>query len=403
MAGLLPLLPWHMLSLPPLYPITDPRLDLSLSEQIRRLGAAGFPLVQFRGKPLDAKAQWKELREALAASAAAGGWPNIVVNDRADLAILAAQEGLAPWGLHLGQDDLPPSEARRLPGLGAVHIGTSTHALGEWVEIDPACDHAGVGPFRGTASKGDHAEPIGLEGLREGCRRLRERDLAPVAIGGLTLADLPDIYAAGAESAAMIGEVARAENPSELLWQAQVARWRVRPLVRSGQGIVLAGGSGSGKSSLGAVLSVKSGLPLVDLDAAIEAAEGRLIPEIFASDGESTFRELEARHAREALGAPCVLALGGGAWEREELRDAVFESGFSALWLAEVPEKAWARVGGDPARPLAQERATFLSRYRARMARWSTLPMVLPLGRNLEQLASALLFPEGLDTGSQGS
>ena len=61
--------------LPPLYPITDPHSRLTLSAQVLRLGEAGFPLVQFRGKPLDAAAQWRELETALKESRARGGWP----------------------------------------------------------------------------------------------------------------------------------------------------------------------------------------------------------------------------------------------------------------------------------------------------------------------------------------
>ena len=53
-----------MLHLPPLYPVTDATRPEPLSVQIRRLGQAGFPLVQFRGKPLDHRTQWEELRKA---------------------------------------------------------------------------------------------------------------------------------------------------------------------------------------------------------------------------------------------------------------------------------------------------------------------------------------------------
>lgn len=384
-----------MLPLPPLYPITDARLPLSLSDQIRRLGQAGFPLVQFRGKGLDLRTQWAELRRALLEAREAGGWPHIVVNDRADLAVLAAQEGLTPWGLHLGQDDLPPSEARRLPGLGGVHIGTSTHEPREWTDLDPACDHAGAGPFRATQTKGDHAEPIGLEGLAHGARLLRARGLPTVAIGGLTLADAGACFEAGAESLAMIGEVARSMAPAELLWEAQVQRWRVRPPVVAGQGIVLAGGSGCGKSTLARVLGQRTGLPVVDLDDHIEAKAGRRIPEIFDTEGEAAFRDLEAHCVGEVLAQPAVVALGGGAWERAEVRERVGASGFATLWLAEVPERAWARVAGDPGRPLAAEQASFLARHRTRMARWSELPVVLPLGRSAEALAEALIVKVG--------
>ncbi len=218
-----------MIHLPPIYPILDPGRAESLAAQAHRLGACGFPLVQFRGKAMAVREQWTQLGGALQAAAAQGGWPAICINDRADLAVLASLDGLAPWGLHLGQSDLPPGEARRLPGLGPLHLGTSTHQASEWDAPDPACDHAGVGPFRATATKPEHLPPLGLEGLRAGCRALRRAGIAPVAIGGLTLADAHDCYEAGAEALAMAAAVGQAEQPGELLWQAQLERWRVRP------------------------------------------------------------------------------------------------------------------------------------------------------------------------------
>jgi len=380
-----------MLRLPPLYPITDATRPESLSAQIRRLGEAGFPLVQFRGKPLDAKAQWLELRTALAEAAANGGWPLICVNDRADLSILAAREGLSPWGLHLGQDDLPADEARALPGLGGLHFGASTHKASEWAAVNRACDHSGVGPFRGTPSKADHAEPMGLEGLQAGCAALRTQDIAPIAIGGLTLADARPCFEAGAESLAMVGEVHRTADPAALGWAVQLERWRVRPPFRPGQGLVLLGGSGGGKTSLGRQLAFRMALPFHDLDEVIEAQEGRPVAEIFGAAGEAAFRTLESELLPGLLVAPAVVALGGGAWEAEANRGAVAASGFAALWLAETPARAWERAGRDPRRPLAQDRAAFLARWRTRMAAWSQADMLLAFGHSSRDLASALL------------
>ncbi|WP_243300588.1 shikimate kinase [Geothrix oryzisoli] len=380
-----------MLPLPPLYPITDATRPEALSAQVRRLGEAGFPLVQFRGKPLDAKAQWTELRAALADAAANGGWPFICVNDRTDLAMLAAREGLAPWGLHLGQEDLPASEAIGLPGLGACHVGASTHAPAEWEAVDPACDHAGVGPFRGTATKSDHAAPIGLEGLRAGCAALRARHLAPVAIGGLGLADAAPCFEAGAEALAMVGEVHQSTDPATLGWEVQRQRWRVRPPFRPGQGIVLLGGSGAGKSTLGRILAQRLGLPFHDLDDRIEADQGVPVSVIFAERGEAAFRTLETSHLSPLLATPAVVALGGGAWEAPANRDLVAVAGFSPLWLAEPPVRAWGRVGHDPRRPLAQGRSAFMARCAARAAAWSLAPTLLPFGRGPEDLVSALV------------
>jgi thiamine-phosphate diphosphorylase len=380
-----------MLQLPPLYPITDASRPEPLSAQIRRLGEAGFPLVQFRGKPLDAKAQWLELRAALADAAANGGWPFICVNDRADLAMLVAREGLAPWGLHLGQGDLPASEAARLPGLSGCHIGASTHSPAEWDAADAACDHAGVGPFRGTATKSDHAEPIGLDGLRLGCAAMRAQGLAPIAIGGLGPADARACFEAGAESLAMVGELQRSTDPATLGWEVQQARWQVRPPFRRGQGIVILGGSGAGKSTLGRLLAQRLGLVFHDLDDAIEGQQGVPVRTIFAELGESAFRAMESALLPALLTKPGVVALGGGAWEAPANRDSVAAAGFAPLWLAEPPVLAWERVGRDPQRPLAQDRSAFMARCAIRAAAWSLAPTLLPFGRSPEDLVSAMM------------
>jgi thiamine-phosphate pyrophosphorylase len=380
-----------MLHLPPLYPVTDATRPEPLSNQIRRLGEAGFPLVQFRGKPLDLQTQWEELRQALSEAAANGGWPLICVNDRTDLAVLAAREGLTPWGLHLGQADFPAAEARKLPGLATMHIGASSHGPAEWTLVDATCDHAGVGPFRGTATKSDHAEPIGLEGLRAGCAALRSQGLAPIAIGGLTLADAIPCFKAGAEALAMVGEVHRSADPAALGWEAQRQRWRVRPPFQRGQGLVLIGGSGAGKTTVGRQLAYQLALPFHDLDAAIEDREGRMVAEIFATKGETAFRQLEMEVLPSLLVGPAVVALGGGAWEATVNRAMVISADFAPLWLAESPARAWARAGRDPHRPLAQDRAAFMHRWAGRMPNWSLAPMLLPFGHSSGELASALL------------
>jgi thiamine-phosphate diphosphorylase len=380
-----------MLPLPPLYPITSALRPESLSTQVERFGEAGFPLVQFRGKPLDAKAQWVELRNCLRHAAENGGWPLVVVNDRADLAVLAAREGLVPWGLHLGQDDLPPFEARRLPGLEGLHIGTSTHCREEWAELDESCDHAGVGPFRSTTTKPDHAAPIGVEGLRQACIALRARGIAPAAIGGLRVEDAKACFGAGAESLAMAGALDECSSAAESLWLAQVERWQQRPAFAPGQGLLLTGSSGAGKSTLAVELSRRLGLPAIDLDEQIARRAGRSIPEIFEHAGETAFRQLEAQELATHLGSPAVVALGGGAWETESLRRQAGQSGFAILWLAETPARCWARAGGDPSRPLAVAPELFLGRHRQRIGRWSELPCVLPLGRTAAALAEALV------------
>ena len=308
------------------------------------------------------------------------------MNDRADLAVLAAREGLAPWGVHLGQTDLPPSEARRLPGLEGVHLGASTHGPAEWDAPDAACDHAGVGPFRATATQPGHAAPIGLEGLRRGAAALRARGLAPVAIGGLRIEDAGPCFQAGAESLAMTAEVARSGDPGELLWQAQAERWAIRPPLARGQGVLVVGGCGAGKTTLAAELSRLLGLPEKDTDREI----GGSIPEIFQERGEAAFRVLEAQAVARCLEGPCVAALGGGAWDDPATRTLVRQAGFAVLWLADrpwTPGTGWAAIRTVPWRRTGKPSCSAMPAGPPPGGR----PPGLPLGRPIGEVARALV------------
>jgi thiamine-phosphate diphosphorylase len=387
----------NILPLPPLYPITDAAQKLSLSEQVLRFGRAGFPLVQFRAKAISALCQWSELRSALIKSNENGGWPMIVVNDRADLALLAASEGLMPWGLHLGQEDIPASEAICLPKLENLHYGASTHNPGEWLSVDKACDHAGVGPLRATSTKQGHDEPIGFDGLHKGCSILRSQKIAPIAIGGLTMGDASPCFQAGAESLAMSQslspETLSGSEPRliDYLWEAQKIKYSASPILIKGKGVAIVGGSGAGKTTLAETLAKRLNLRALDLDFQITQKAEKSIAEIFA-DGEEVFRKLEAECLPECLEHPAVLAMGAGAWGHAAIREFVRKADWDVLWLAERPAVAWERAKNDPARPLAQDRAEFMKRWRSRMDEWSLLPSLLPLGNTAEELA-LIIYP----------
>lgn len=154
---------------------------------------------------------------------------------------------------------------------------------------------------------------------------------------------------------------------------------------------MLLGGSGGGKTSLGRLLAFRMALPFHDLDAVIEGHAGRAVAELFEARGEAAFRALESELLPGLLAAPAVVALGGGAWEAEANRLAVDASGFAALWLAETPARAWERAGRDPKRPLAQDPAVFMARWRRRMPAWAQADMLLAFGHSSRDLASALL------------
>ena len=123
---------------------------------------------------------------------------SFVVNDRADMAKLLAA------GLHVGQDDLPPGDARTLLGSGAF-IGFSTHNPDQLEAAGvEAVDYLAIGPVFATASKHKPDPVLGLETLAR-CRARCHRPL--VAIGGITRETARAVFACGVDSIAVIGDL----------------------------------------------------------------------------------------------------------------------------------------------------------------------------------------------------
>jgi shikimate kinase len=127
--------------------------------------------------------------------------------------------------------------------------------------------------------------------------------------------------------------------------------------------IVLVGFMGAGKTTLGAALAQRLGLPFVDTDDVIAARHGP-IADIFASAGEATFRDLEEDAIRETLTGPqAVVSLGGGAVETPAVRDLL--AGHEVIWLRISLQDALARLGDDPSRPVLNS-ANLAARFAAR-------------------------------------
>jgi thiamine-phosphate pyrophosphorylase len=126
----------------------------------------------------------------------------VIVNDRADLAVLAGAAGV-----HVGQTDLPPADVRRIVGGEAV-VGLSTHTS---TQIDDALQQAisylAIGPVYGTSTKATGYEAVGLNAVRDAVQRAAPRRRPVVAIGGMTLASAPAVIEAGAASVAVIGDL----------------------------------------------------------------------------------------------------------------------------------------------------------------------------------------------------
>ncbi len=165
----------------------------ALPEAARRLSKKGVQVFQVRAKEWAAGALTAlclRVREALPGPAF------LLVNDRADVALVADLDGV-----HVGDKDLPPGEARQVVGMGRI-VGFSTHSIEEVRAADPSvCDYIGFGPVFPSTTKVTGRRPLGIEGLAAACRVAR---VPVVAIGGIRVKDLPAIRGAGAAGAAMI-------------------------------------------------------------------------------------------------------------------------------------------------------------------------------------------------------
>lgn len=117
--------------------------------------------------------------------------------------------------------------------------------------------------------------------------------------------------------------------------------------------VVLIGLPGSGKSSVGAELARRLGVPFADSDQLVQAQTGRSVAEIFAQQGEPAFRRLEADMIAEALGNfDGVLALGGGAVTTELTRLDLAATGVPVVLLSAPHTELLARMAGTAHRPL---------------------------------------------------
>ena len=192
--------------LPTIYPITDAQVSgISHAEQIERLFAGGATLIQLREKHASPATFFAAAEEAIRVARKLD--VKIIINDRADIGL-----ALQADGVHLGQDDLPPGEARALLGESAI-IGYSTHSVEQAIEaIKMPIDYIAIGPAFETTTKLDPDAVVGLDGLR--CVRNAIGKFPLVAIGGINEVNLRSVFDAGADSAAMIGAIV--SNPDEI-------------------------------------------------------------------------------------------------------------------------------------------------------------------------------------------
>jgi len=190
---------------PALYVILDPSLlsapPLAFAAT---LADSGVRLIQLRDKRATARSASAATKQLIARLSPQG--VRIIVNDRPDIAALAGA-----GGVHVGQEDLPVEDARRICG-DSCWVGVSTHNVEQFREaIATSADYIAVGPIFPTTTK-EHPDPVvGLELLRA-ARQLTDKPI--VAIGGITVETAAEVFRAGADSVALISDLLLARDPA---------------------------------------------------------------------------------------------------------------------------------------------------------------------------------------------
>jgi thiamine-phosphate pyrophosphorylase len=177
--------------------ITDRKVSrLSHEEMVVRALKAGIKWIQFRYKEGSRRETYKE----------SGSLRNItndfnaifIINDHPDIALSVHADGV-----HLGQDDLPLKEARKIMGNGKL-IGVSTHNLDQALDAEKnGADYIGFGPVFDTATK-DAGDPKGVHMLREIKNGVH---IPVVAIGGINLENVKSVFDAGTDAVAVASAI----------------------------------------------------------------------------------------------------------------------------------------------------------------------------------------------------
>jgi len=189
---------------PSLYAILDASLvGNRIVPLARALAESSVGIIQYRDKRASARDMYAACTEL---AGVVRGRSRFIVNDRADVAMLCDADGV-----HVGQEDIGVEDARGVCG-SERWVGVSTHNLTQLeAAIATSADYVAVGPIFATASKENPDPVVGVEFIRQ-ARRMTQKPI--VAIGGITLENAAEVYASGADSVAVIRDLAMAADPA---------------------------------------------------------------------------------------------------------------------------------------------------------------------------------------------
>ncbi|SFM78640.1 thiamine phosphate synthase [Thermodesulforhabdus norvegica] len=200
-----------------LYLVTDNRFvpeGKSLKDVVESAIRGGVTAVQYREKEASTRKMIEE----------AGELRNLcrscevlfLVNDRVDVALAVEADGV-----HLGQDDMPLHLARKILGSGAI-IGITVHNdLERRAAEQNGADYVSFAPVFATSTKPDHQTPLGISGLEQ---LVRAATVPSVAIGGINLDNVEEVYKTGVDGVCVVSAIMGATDP-ELAAQAFLERY----------------------------------------------------------------------------------------------------------------------------------------------------------------------------------
>jgi thiamine-phosphate pyrophosphorylase len=191
---------------PPLYAILDlASMDGAAAGVPEMLAEAGVTLIQIRDKHAAAREIFEASRRLMEQLGPRG--VRVIVNDRPDIAAMTGA-----GGVHVGQEDLPVEEARKIVG-SQRWVGVSTHNIEQFrLAAGSSADYIAVGPIFSTSTKANPDPVVGIEFLRT-ARKLTRKPL--VAIGGITVESAESVFRVGADSVAVVSDLLRAADPTK--------------------------------------------------------------------------------------------------------------------------------------------------------------------------------------------
>lgn len=190
--------------------ITHPYHGRSVEEGARAALEGGCRWIQLRHKDANEETLIEEAKTIAELCRCYGA--TFIIDDHVELARLIGADGV-----HLGKNDMPMSEARKILGPSYI-IGATANTFAELkAAAQSGADYAGVGPFRFTTTKQKLAPVLGTEGYREIIKQKEKEGIRipVVAIGGITKSDIPEIMATGVNGIAASGTILNSPDPAK--------------------------------------------------------------------------------------------------------------------------------------------------------------------------------------------